>query len=201
MSNPEILSAIIFIGVASITPGPNNIACASMGLVFGYGKTLPFISGILTGFFGIMLFCGSMSAAVLNILPSLSSWVRWAGCLYILWLAWLTYKASYSFEEGKEVARLGFGRGILLQFLNPKLLFYGITLYSAFLSSITTRPALLLTWTAGLTVAAFFTLSIWTFFGTALKLYITSPRLKKYINIFLSLLLVYTAISLLLMKG
>lgn len=201
MLNSEIIPAIIFIGVASITPGPNNIACASMGLVFGYGKTLPFISGILTGCFVVMFLCGTMSSVILSIFPALSTWIRWAGCLYILWLAWLTYRASYSFEDKGDSTRLGFVRGVMLQFLNPKLILYGLTLFSAFLGSIAGNIPFIFIWTSGLTIAAFFTLSIWALFGTALKLYVTNPRLKKYINIFLSLLLVYTAVSLLVMKG
>lgn len=200
MENIELIPAIIFIFVASITPGPNNIACASMGLVFGYTRTLPFISGILTGFFVVMFICGSMSGMVLNTIPSLTLWVRWIGCGYILWLAYLTFKASYSFEEGREAAELGFLKGVVLQFLNPKLMFYSITLYSAFLAPITSDPAWLILTNTLVSVAAFFTLSIWALFGTAMKRYITSPRLKKYINISLSLLLVYTAVSLLTMS-
>ena len=199
MLHIDLIPALIFIGVASLTPGPNNVACASMGLVFGYTGTLRVIGGILTGFFMVMFICGSMSGIVLTMLPFLTLWVRWIGCGYILWLAYLTYKASYSFEEEKEPVKLGFFKGFVLQFLNPKLMFYGITLYSAFLSTLVTRPLFLLISTSLLTFAAFFTLSIWTLFGTVMKYYINNPKLKRYINISLSLLLVYTAISLLTM--
>jgi len=200
MPQIDLLPAIVFIGIASITPGPNNVACASMGLVFGYTRTLSFIGGVLSGFFIVMYICGSMSGIVLNMLPFLTLWVRWIGCGYILWLAYLTYKASYSFEEGQTPQELGFFKGVALQFLNPKLIFYGITLYSAFLAPLATKPLYLLISNTILTFAAFFTLSIWALFGTAMKRYITSPRLKRYINISLSLLLVYTAISLLTMS-
>ncbi|HPI98160.1 MAG TPA: LysE family translocator [Synergistales bacterium] len=203
MENIELIPAMIFIFVASITPGPNNIACASMGLVFGYSRTLRFIAGILTGFFIVMFLCGSMSGVVLTMLPSLTSWVRWIGCGYILWLAYLTFKASYSFEgdgEEKQTTELGFLKGVVLQFLNPKLIFYGMTLYSAFLPQVASHHLYLLISNSLLTFASFFTLSIWALFGTGMKKYITSPRLKKYINISLSLLLVYTAISLLTMS-
>jgi threonine/homoserine/homoserine lactone efflux protein len=202
MISSEMIPAVIFIFIASITPGPNNIACASMGLVFGYKETLPFIGGILAGCFAVMFLCGSMSSIILSFLPSLSVWIRWAGCCYILWLAWLTCRASYSFGEEKgTLTRLGFTKGVILQFLNPKLMFYGITLFSAFLGSISGNMSLVFLWTGGLTIAAFFTLSLWTLFGTVIKLLITSTRLRTYINIFLSLLLVYTAVSLLLTKG
>lgn len=202
MISSEIIPAIIFILIASLTPGPNNITCTSMGLVFGYRETLPFIWGILTGFFTVMFFCGSMSSVILSIFPALSTWIRWVGCIYILWLAWLTCRASYSFEgENSTLTKLGFTKGVVLQFLNPKLMFYGITLFSAFLASIAGNISLVLVWTVGVTISAFFTLSLWALFGTALKRYITNPRHKKYINIFLSLLLVYTAVTLLITKG
>jgi len=200
MMEIELVPAIIFIFVASITPGPNNIACASMGLVFGYKSTLRFIAGILAGFFIVMFLCGSMSGILLNILPFLTLWVRWIGSGYIVWLAYLTFKASYSFEEGREATKIGFLKGVILQFLNPKLIFYGMTLYSAFLPQVASHHLYLLISNSLLTFASFFTLSLWALFGTGMKRYITSPRLKKYINISLSLLLVYTAISLLTMS-
>jgi threonine/homoserine/homoserine lactone efflux protein len=48
-----------------------------------------------------------------------------------------------------------------------------------------------------LAVLVLSSLTLWTLSGTALKRWITNPAVKKYINIFLSLLLVYTALSLL----
>ncbi len=197
MESLDLVPLITFVAVTLYTPGPNNVTSASMGLVFGYFKTLPFHAGILIGFTTVMLSCGIMSGLILRILPSLSHWLRWIGCFYILWLAYKTLKASYAFDDGREVKRLGFFYGVFLQLVNVKGLVFGITLFSTFLQPIASNPFLLVISTLMLTTMVFTSLTLWTLSGTALKRWIANPAVKKYINIFLSMLLVYTALSLL----
>jgi threonine/homoserine/homoserine lactone efflux protein len=56
---PALLS---FVFITTLTPGPNNIACASLGIRYGYRKALPFILGIVSAFFLIMLGAGLISS-------------------------------------------------------------------------------------------------------------------------------------------
>jgi len=91
-----------FVVITSFTPGPNNISSASMGILYGYKKTLGYLSGIVTGFFLVMLLCGWISKTLLYIFPSFESILRIIGALYILWLAWHTLMASYSFNEDDQ---------------------------------------------------------------------------------------------------
>jgi len=86
--------------------------------------------------------------------------------------------------------------GFLLQILNPKLLIYAFTLFSAFLATMTKSITILLVVAALLALVAFCATSTWALFGTAIKTQLREPRLKTVINILLSLSLVYTAISL-----
>ena len=200
MESLDLVPLFTFVAVTLYTPGPNNVSSASMGLVFGYFKTLPFHAGVVTGFTTVMFACGIMSGLILQILPSLSHWLRWIGCFYILWLAYKTLKASYAFDDDREVKKLTFFNGVFLQLVNVKGLIFGITLFSTFLQPIASNPFFLLISTLMLAVLVLSSLTLWTLSGTALKRWITNPAVKKYINIFLSLLLVYTALSLLFMS-
>jgi cysteine/O-acetylserine efflux protein len=80
--------------------------------------------------------------------------------------------------------------------LNPKLIVYAFTLFSAFLAPLTNNAALLVLAAVLLTATAFCATSVWALFGTAIKTYLHHPRLKTTVNIILSLFLVYSAIGL-----
>lgn len=102
---------------------------------------------------------------------------------------------SYTFGD-QEVQPLGFVHGLVLQIVNPKLIVYAFTLFSAFLATtIKTFSGLLLV-VLFLTLVAFCAASTWALFGTAIKSYLRNPALTRAINILLSLSLVYAAISL-----
>ena len=186
---------LTFVIVTTFTPGPNNITSSSMGVLYGYRKSLKYISGIVTGFFGIMFLAGVISQTLYAIFPSLESYMRIIGATYILWLAYKTLKSSYSFEEDSSPV-LGFLNGVLLQALNPKAWVYGLTLYTTFLVSITNNIIFLLLSALFLACVAFCATSTWALSGAAIKRYLKNPNFQKTINIILALLLVYTAIDL-----
>ena len=142
-----------------------------------------------------MVLIGWFSKTLLNIFPSLEPIMRYIGAGYILYLAFGILKASYSFTE-KNTRPLGLTNGFMLQILNPKLTVYAFTLFSAFLAPITTNIALLILAAITLAVTSFFATSVWALFGTAIQAYLHNPRAKTTVNILLSLLLAYAALSL-----
>ena len=195
MDGINFSALLSFALITSFTPGPNNISCASLGVLQGYRKTLPYIGGILVGFFGFMLLSSWVSAELLARFPAFESALRIAGALYILWLAYHTLRASYAFQEAEGERKIGFINGFLLQALNPKTVFYGLTLFGTFLAPISGRLGLVLTAAAGLSVIAFLAISTWTLFGAAIRGLLKNPRLRFTVNLVLALLLVYTALD------
>jgi len=186
---------LTFVIITTFTPGPNNITSSSMGVLYGYRKSLRYISGIVTGFFGIMLLAGIISQTLYAIFPSLESVMRIIGAGYILWLAYKTLKSSYNFGEDSSPV-LGFLNGVLLQALNPKAWIYGLTLYTTFLASITNNIIFLLLSALFLACVAFCATSTWALTGAVIKRYLTNPNIQKGINITLAVLLIYTAVDL-----
>src|SRR5262249_27301251 len=136
---------------------------------------------------------------LLGVFPVLEPILRYVGAAYILYLAFGILRASYPFTDTfteQNVKPLGFGNGVALQALNPKLLFYAFTLFTSFLAPLTDNVALVIL--AALFVAAlsFSATSVWALFGTALKNWLRNPRLKLIVNVLLALSLVYIAIAL-----
>jgi cysteine/O-acetylserine efflux protein len=191
--NPEIIALISFVAVTTYTPGPNNISAASMGVLYGYKRTLPYMLGMVSGFFMMLTLSGLVSGFLLEKIPAFETVLRIAGALYILWLAWHTLRATYTFDEEEETKPLGFIQGFLLQVLNVKVIVYGLTLYGTFLAGkIPSLPILVLSALAFACVG-FTSVSLWTLFGAGIRRYLNRPKVRLVVNVVLALLLVYTA--------
>ena len=192
--NSEIIALISFVAVTTYTPGPNNISAASMGVLYGYKRTLPYMLGVVSGFFMMLTLSGLVSGFLIEKIPAFEVVLRIAGALYILWLAWHTLRASYTFDE-EQAKPLGFIQGFLLQVLNVKVIIYGLTLYGTFLAN--KIPSLLHLALSALLFAGvgFTSVSLWTLFGAGIRRYLNRPKVRQVVNVGLALLLVYTAVD------
>lgn len=166
-----------------------------MAVLHGYKNTLRYQAGLAAGVFLLMFLSGWVSTTILRVFPTFEPILRYTGAFYILYLAFRILKASYTFAE-KDSKPLGFLHGFLLQILNPKLVVYAFTLFSAFLVTMTENIIVLLVVVTFLALVAFCATSTWAIFGTAIKTHLQHPRWRRVVNILLSLSLVYTAISL-----
>jgi cysteine/O-acetylserine efflux protein len=191
----NFLPLIAYVLVSTFTPGPSNISSASLAVLHGYKDTLRYQLGLAVGVFLMMVLSGWLSTSLLQIFPALEAILRYLGAAYILYLAFGILKASYTFMENEEKP-LGFAHGFFLQILNPKLVVYAFTLFSAFLVTVTQNLLLVMLAAALLAWISFCATSLWALGGTAIKRYLHHPRLTFMINIILSLLLVYTALTL-----
>jgi cysteine/O-acetylserine efflux protein len=193
--NIEIIPLISFVIVTTFTPGPNNISSASMGVLYGYKKTITYLAGITSGFFVVLIICAILSSTLLTTLPVAEKYLRWVGAVYILWLAIGSMRLTYSFSESDGVPR-AFAKGFILQPLNPKAAVYGLTLYTTFLAPISHRLDYLALTAVAFSFTTFIAVSTWALGGAAIKNKLKNEPFRKMVNTFLALLLVYTAIEL-----
>jgi len=197
---PQLLPTITFILISTFSPGPSNIASAAMGVLHGYRKTIPFLLGMVIGFLLLMSACAWASTTVLQIFPAIQPVVKYIGAAYILYLAYGMLRASYTFvtdeADREQVEPLGFGKGFILQSLNPKLVVYGLALFSTFLAPLAEVPFPIALAVPLLACVAFCATSTWALFGSLIKTQLRHPWIQLGVNIMLSLLLVYTALTL-----
>lgn len=191
----NLISLLSYVLISTFTPGPSNISSASTGVLHGYKNTLNYQGGLAAGVFVVMLLSGWISTTLLSVFPILEPVLRYVGAGYILYLAFGILRASYIFTAN-DMNPLGFGHGLMLQILNPKLMIYAFTLFTAFLAPITDNVTLLIVAAFLLAATSFCATSIWALFGATIKAYLHHPHLKAAINIILALFLVYTAITL-----
>lgn len=199
MENIDFTTLIPFVFISVYTPGPVNIACTSMGIKYGFNKSINFIYGSLVGFLIVLTIAGLFSNFLLIFIPSFASIMRWIGSAYILYLAYNMLKADYSFtKDGKdlEIQPLGFKHGALLQLFNPKSIMFILTLYTTFLHTITTKPLYIFLSTLVLGLFGFSSNLLWTFLGASISHFLKQEQIKRLVNFLLAILLLYTAIKL-----
>lgn len=120
------LAFAIYVFITAITPGPNNLLSLTEGAKKGFRQALPLNFGILAGFSIVMLICTVLTATVSEWIPVLMTPMQILGALYILWLAWQTFRSSSGdWESGSE--RKGsdsaFGQGFCCSLSTPKFTF------------------------------------------------------------------------------
>jgi len=194
ISKIDFLPLSIFLFSSMITPGPNNITGASLGIIHGYRKSFKYVLGVGAGFFLIMIISGLLSGFLLGMIPGFEKFVRVLGALYILWLAMDLLRSSFS-NEITEQPLLGFSRGLMLQFFNPKVMVLGLTVYASFLAPLAKNYAWLAMSALLLACLAFIITFLWTLAGSILLQNLKKPAILKMVNLTLALLLVYTAVE------
>ena len=158
---------LVFTFITAFTPGPNNILALSTGLRSGFRGGLPVIFGICTGFLCVMLLCGLPVFSLSTLSPTVMEGLKYIGCLYIMRLAWHTAFAEE--KEGELHSGTGFMTGFILQFVNVKIMMYGITAYSGFIFLWDRSPAALLAGMVVLTLIGGAGVVTWAFVGSVLQ--------------------------------
>lgn len=121
-----------YAAVTAFTPGPNNILALHAISQQGWRRGLGVILGILAGFFCVMLLCAGSCWGLAQQLPTLTAWLKYLGAAYIFWLAWHIANSKPAADSEPSGRQTGFWQAFGLQFLNVKIIMYGITIFTAY---------------------------------------------------------------------
>jgi len=187
------ISFLVYTTITAFTPGPNNILALSATSNFGIKKSKNLLLGICLGFFCVMLLCGVFSLALASILPKVTGVMKYVGAVYILWLAWhvLKSKPSHSDHDGGNMTFLG---GFLLQFINVKIILYGITALGSFIFPFYDSFIIIFGFILLLSLIGNTGTLAWGYMGSIFRA--TFNKHYKILNVVMCLLLVQSAISL-----
>lgn len=192
------LSFLLFVLVSSFTPGPNNFMAMSFANKYGFKKTIKFSLGVSAGFFVLALMCSIFNLLLISILPIIKIPLTILGVGYILYLAYktLTSKGINNNEKNDETNKNLFLIGVLIQFINPKGILYGITVVSTFILPYYTSYFSYFIFSLFLGIIGFLSSLCWSIFGSIFQKSLS--KYQKPFNIIMALLLIYSAISILL---
>lgn len=101
-------------------------------VAYGLRKGHPFLLRRPAGVLGLMTACALFGAALFRFLPDVEPTMRAVGAAYILWMAFGVWRSGSGNEDSRLVPVNGVVSGMLLQFVNPKGILYGITAFSSF---------------------------------------------------------------------
>lgn len=189
------VSFLSYAVVTAVTPGPNNIMSMSNASRLGFRKSFPFNLGIWIGFSLVMLVCTFFCNTLSAVIPKIKTPMLILGALYMLWLAWKTFKSSSVIEESHS--RSGLLSGLVLQFINPKIYIYCIVSMEAYILPFYQGQWRALVFFALLLAFIGFVFTLcWSLFGSVFRLLFS--KYAKITNTIMALLLVYCALSLFL---
>jgi len=187
------LALTSYVFVTTFTPGPNNIMSMTNANRFGLRKTMRFNHGVFAGFIVIMLLCSYLSLALSGLLPRFRLVMSVVGAAYMLYLAAKVVMSKGDGGSHGDEGLNSFWAGLGLQFLNPKVIMYGITVISNFVLPYSHSQALLVLVAVLLAFVGFVSTTCWSLFGVIFQRLLASYR--RPFNVVMGLLLVYCAVS------
>lgn len=191
----SLLSFFLYVFVTSFTPGPNNIMAMVFANRFGLRNTIRFCFGVSAGFFVIMILCSYFNLLLHQFIPRIELIMTIIGVMYMLFLAFKIITSKSDDPNHNDGKHNGFLVGMLLQFINPKGILYGVTVISTFILPYHTSHTSLVFFSIFLAFVGFLSTFCWSVFGSIFQSFLAKYR--SQFNVIMALLLVYSAGSIL----
>lgn len=137
------LNELLIFAAASLlmvlTPGPNMIYLISRSICQGRKAGLVSLLGVVAGFFVHLFAAAAGLTAVFLAVPVAYEVLKWAGALYLLWLAWQAVKpgARSPFQAQQlppDSTRKLVTMGFLTSALNPKIAVFYLSVFPQFIT-------------------------------------------------------------------
>lgn len=193
-----LFALITFYFVMYVTPGPNNAMVLTSGVKFGFFKTIPHMGGITIGHVTqLILVCFGLGK-VFTFFPILQEVLKILCAMYLLFLS---YKIIGSFNQIKhkdDSRPLKFYEAALFQIVNPKAWTISSMAASGFLpdNENLIKSILFIAFVA--LIICPLSISPWAAFGSAIRNLVKNNKIKAFIEYFLAILLLITAIIIVL---
>lgn len=180
------LSAVfIFALVGSISPGPVNMLAMTAGVNSPLSQGLRFALGATTGFCLLLLLSGLGLQSITRAFPEILTILRYSGAAFLLWLAWLLWRADGQLGSS-DTFQPTFLKGALLQWLNPKAWLASLSVVSLYAPSSFLMLAVM---TSIYYVVCFASCSTWVIAGQLMSRWLQNPIYLRRFNRTLSILL------------
>ena len=190
---------ISFYFVMYVTPGPNNAMVLTSGIKFGFLKTIPHMSGITVGHvLQTIVVCLGLGK-IFQMFPEIQDILKIICALYLLYLG---YKIIGSFSKIKDDGSrpLKFYEASLFQLVNPKAWTISTMVASGFLPKDERLIISILFISITALIICPLSISIWAAFGSGIRNLVKNNKKKAFVEYFLAILLLITAIMIVIEK-
>lgn len=170
----------LFAFIASVTPGPANIALLTGASRGQLRELVRYSAGILCGFALVLVIAAILFQAGVSMAGPALLWLKIIGCLYFLWLAWQILNAPLpdgtADDQGNTAQR--FTAGLLVHPLSYKAWLFVLLSYGTFVGNSGNIDLCALIFL----LAALISMIPWAVAGYLLKCY-TPPATLKWVNV------------------
>ena len=180
---------MVYIIVMSITPGPNTILSLSNAAAVGLRKGVRLNIGMLIGITAVTAISYAFSSLVYALLPSAELCLRMLAFIYLMYLAWKTYRKGEIENDGKSASFL---EGLLLQLVNVKVYLLALTAISTYIIPQAGTPTEAMLLSAIIPITCFISGLVWAVGGSLLSAIYS--RYRRPVCLVLALSLVYCAV-------
>ena len=186
------IAFVSYVLITTFTPGPNNIMSLANACKYGLRRTMRFTLGVCAGFFLIIGLSMAFTIVLYRVIPQVKPVMTVIGAAYILWLAYKTVTTS-PHDDG-AAGQSTFASGMLLQFLNPKAILYGLTAASTFIIPHFRSVPVLVAFAAAMAAVSLVATSSWALFGSVFERFMAEHH--RVFGWVMGALLIYCAVSL-----
>ena len=186
----NITSFLIYCFIVTFTPGPTNIVILSTVHNFGTKKAMEYTYGATIAFGLLLVISAILNTILITIIPKVLIVMQIIGSFYMFYLAYQIYKMDTSKPTVNQTAT--FMSGFLMQFVNPKVVLFTMTVIPSFILPYYTATPALAICVVVITIIGFLAFITWVLFGAIFKEFL--QKHQKIVNIIMALFLVYAAI-------
>lgn len=190
----EFTALLVLATAMSFTPGPNTTLSTALAANDGLRRSLRFVLAVPVGWVLLLALCALGVGALVTGIPALRWAIKGVGIAYLLWLAFKLSRSGQLAQAQQAQLQVGFGQGVLLQFVNIKAWLLALTIVAGWVagqSDVTTRMLVVLPVMA---LYAFSSNLLYACIGAALRQWLAQGQRLLWFNRGMAALLVLTAI-------
>jgi threonine/homoserine/homoserine lactone efflux protein len=173
-------SMAAFALATSISPGPVNVVALGSGARHGFAASLAHVTGATAGYCLLLALSGLGLHETVARWPQVTDVVRWAGVVFLLYLAWKLAADGGELGTGQVPPRPSMLQGAVMQWLSPKA-------WLAALAGMGTYAAdgdatAVWQFTAIYFVVCWLSIAAWAWAGSRLQGWLRAPRRMRLFN-------------------
>jgi len=134
MNWQEFTALLVLATAMSFSPGPNTTLSTALAANGGLGRAMRFVVAVPVGWSLLLLISAAGVGALVVAIPALRLSIKALGIGYLIWLAYklggsgAAASGKNSNQNTDQQIHVGFGQGVMLQFVNIKGWFLALTL-------------------------------------------------------------------------
>ncbi len=186
----NITSFLLYCFIVTVTPGPTNIDILSTVNNHGTKRAMQYTYGATIAFGLLLALSAMLNTMLITVIPKILIVMQIIGSMYMLYLAYQIYKMDSSTSTGNRTGT--FKSGFLMQFLNPKVVTFTMTVFPTFILPYYTAMPVVTLSVIIITFIGSLSFIIWVLFGAIFRKFL--QKHQKAVNVIMALFLVYAAV-------